>query len=180
MRADRSDVNTANQAPKTRWSSLALLTVALLGALVGTLFTRVPAAQAGRPERVGAAEAGIHRLDTDGDGRLSRAEHAAAARKMFEGMDGDHDGKVTADEMQATLAHTKGRRPSRSMKAANLTAADKIKLSDANHDGVLTIEEHLAAATTNFDRMDGDKDGLLSSTELAAGHAKIQRKGRHR
>jgi hypothetical protein len=142
----------------------------------------VPAgpARAGRPERVGAASAGIRRLDTDGDGRLSRAEHAAAARKMFEAMDANHDGKVTAAELDAAEAHVKGRRPSRSMKALNMSAADKIKLSDRDGDGVLTPEEQVATAMTNFDRMDRDKDGLLSSAELAEGHGKILHKGRHR
>jgi Ca2+-binding EF-hand superfamily protein len=85
-------------------------------------------------------------------------------------MDANHDGKVTAAEMDASLAHVKGRRPSRSMKALNATAADKIKLSDRDHDGVLTLEEHLIAAMGIFEKMDTDKNGFLTSAELAAGH----------
>jgi Ca2+-binding EF-hand superfamily protein len=151
-----------------------------LTAAVSAAVILAPPALAGPREQVGAASAGIKRLDTDGDGRLSRQEHAAAAQKMFEAMDADHDGKVTAAEMGNAEAHMKGRRPSRSMKAANMTAADKIKLSDRNHDGVLTLDEHLNAASLNFDKMDRDKNGQLSSTELAVGHGQLTHKARHR
>ena len=37
-------------------------------------------------------------MDTDGDGRISRAEHAAGARMMFDKMDTNHDGIVTQQE----------------------------------------------------------------------------------
>ena len=144
--------------------------LALLALLPG------PPARAGARERVGAASAGIRRVDSDGDGQLSRAEHAAAARKMFEAMDANHDGKVTAAEMEAAEAHMKGRRPSRSMKALKMTAADRIKLSDRDGDGVLTADEQVAAAMVAFDKMDSDKNGLLSSVELATGHSKVLRK----
>jgi Ca2+-binding EF-hand superfamily protein len=138
-----------------------------------------PAAHAGPREQVGAASAGIRRLDTNGDGLLSRDEHAAAARKMFDEMDANKDGKVTAEEIDSAHAHVKGRRPSRSMKAMNLRGADKIKLSDANKDGVLTADEHMAAAMANFARMDHDKNGQLTSAELAANHGKLLHKGKH-
>ena len=158
--------------PKTWLISLATIGLALMAPRL------VPRAQAGRPERVGAASAGIRRVDTDGDGQLSRAEHTAAARKLFETMDVNKDGKVTPAEMDAAAAHTKDRRPSRSMKAAKMTAADKIRLNDRDHDGVLTTEEHIAAAIATFEQMDSDKDGRLTSVELAAGHKKILHKNR--
>ena len=40
-------------------------------------------------------------MDTDGDGRISAAEHAAGAQKMFAKMDSNHDGGITAAEMEA-------------------------------------------------------------------------------
>lgn len=43
----------------------------------------------------------IKEIDTDGDGRLSAAEHSAGSAKMFARMDADGDGKLTAAEMQA-------------------------------------------------------------------------------
>src|SRR3954468_19030715 len=43
----------------------------------------------------------IQMMDTDHDGKISAAEHAAGAQKMFQMMDTDKDGKVTVTEMQA-------------------------------------------------------------------------------
>lgn len=57
----------------------------------------------------GAAVAGdmssaekIKTMDTNGDGRLSAAEHEAGAREMFKKMDANKDGTVTAAEMDAS------------------------------------------------------------------------------
>ena len=56
----------------------------------------------------GAAFAGdmsadkIKKMDTNGDGRLSAAEHEAGARKMFTMMDSNKDGSVTVAEMDAS------------------------------------------------------------------------------
>lgn len=44
----------------------------------------------------------IKQMDTNGDGRLSTAEHEAGARKMFMMMDSNKDGSVTAAEMDAS------------------------------------------------------------------------------
>jgi Ca2+-binding EF-hand superfamily protein len=43
----------------------------------------------------------IKAIDTNGDGMLSRDEHVAGSRSMFDKMDADHDGGITAAEMQA-------------------------------------------------------------------------------
>jgi hypothetical protein len=41
------------------------------------------------------------KMDGNGDGRISAAEHAAGAQAMFDAADADHDGYVTAAEMKA-------------------------------------------------------------------------------
>ena len=43
----------------------------------------------------------IHKMDTNGDGKISRAEHAAAAAKMFDEADTNHDGYLTKQEIIA-------------------------------------------------------------------------------
>ena len=40
-------------------------------------------------------------MDSDGDGRISAAEHAAGAAAMFAGMDSDHDGFLSRAELKA-------------------------------------------------------------------------------
>lgn len=42
------------------------------------------------------------KMDTNGDGKLSAAEHEAGARDMFMKMDTNKDGSVTAAEMDAS------------------------------------------------------------------------------
>ncbi|TAK39076.1 MAG: hypothetical protein EPO30_06090 [Lysobacteraceae bacterium] len=43
-------------------------------------------------------------MDPDGDGRITAAEHAAAAKAMFEKADADKDGSLTHEEMMAAHA----------------------------------------------------------------------------
>jgi Ca2+-binding EF-hand superfamily protein len=42
----------------------------------------------------------IATMDTNGDGKLSAAEHAAGAKQMFSKMDKDSDGTLTAQELR--------------------------------------------------------------------------------
>lgn len=49
----------------------------------------------------------FRRMDTDGDGRLSRSEYAFGVNAVFAEMDRDHDGAITAAEMDAHLAQRK-------------------------------------------------------------------------
>ena len=44
------------------------------------------------------------KMDADGDGSVSAAEHAAAAQAMFDKADANHDGLVGHDEMMAAHA----------------------------------------------------------------------------
>lgn len=103
-------------------------------------------------------------MDTNADGKISRAEHAAGAKQMFSQCDANRDGIVTATEMQAaTAAH--GEKPGRHDK----TAAEKIKEIDQNGDGQLTVAEHDTGTLKMFAKMDKDADGFLSKAECDEG-----------
>lgn len=58
-----------------------------------------------RPQRPQRAEGAERRqrpnIDTDGDGRISRAEFDAAGAAMFQRLDANNDGRVTREEAQA-------------------------------------------------------------------------------
>src|SRR5262245_17193129 len=66
-------------------------------------------------------------MDTNGDGKISRAEHAAHAKQMFSECDANRDGIVTAAEMDASLA-AKGEKPGKGEK----TALERIQMLDQN------------------------------------------------
>jgi Ca2+-binding EF-hand superfamily protein len=104
-------------------------------------------------------------MDTDGDGRISRAEHAAGAKKTFDKMDANHDGIVTAAEMDASH-DMKTDKPEKK----GMSSADKIKALDANGDGKLSRAEHEAGSDAMFTKMDANNDGFLSPAECTAGH----------
>ena len=115
---------------------------------------------------------GFQGMDANHDGKVTRDEHAAAAKKMFDAMDADKDGKVTASEMDAAHERVTGHKA----KPGDMPAAEKIKTIDTDGDGILTAAEHEAGSRTMFDAMDSDKDGSLSEAESAAGHARLIKK----
>ena len=117
-------------------------------------------------------DARFESMDTNGDGKISPDEHAAAAAAMFEKMDTNADGKVTAAEMTAAHQNMTGKKIGK----GELTAAEKIKMIDTNGDGVLTADEHAAGARTMFEKMDTDQDSHLTKAELKAGHQKYLNK----
>ena len=149
-----------------------------VASVAGLLFATSPAF-AGGDKAHGEhhkGKASMEMMDTNGDGQLSREEHAAGARKMFETMDGDKDGKVTATEMTAAYAQISGK-DMKQMKG-HMSAAEKIKVVDTNGDGVLTATEHASGAEMMFDKMDTSKDGTLTKAEYASGHKTLMKKSK--
>ena len=88
---------------------------------------------------------------------------------MFDTMDADKDGIVTSSEMDAGHEQITGHKPGTS----ELSSEEKIRVVDTNVDGILTTEEHAAGSRRMFQKMDTDKNGVLSRAELATGHANM-------
>lgn len=140
----------------------ALLVVAVSGATMTGLAT------AGDNPRSDAPRDTM-RADTDGDGKVSRAEADAASDKRtgewFEKLDLDKDGFVTSDEVKQARETRRG-----DMKAR---FDEHFKEADSNNDGQLSLDEVQAKMPRLADRftaLDTDKNGMLSKQELAAGH----------
>lgn len=108
------------------------------------------------------------KMDVDRDGRISAQEHAMGSRGMFVAMDADKDERVTAAEMTAAQARITGEAAS-----GGMTSAEKIKVVDGDRDGVLTAAEHAAGSRAMFAKMDRNNDGRLSRREFNAEHEKL-------
>jgi Ca2+-binding EF-hand superfamily protein len=135
----------------------------------------------------GSGQAEVKMMDTDGDGSISAAEHAAGAKQMFAKMDADGDGIVTAKEMEAAhkdmpTANKGSAAESDTGTASRLgksdthhdkSAAAKIKMIDTDGDGAITAAEHDAGSKKMFEKMDKDHDGKLSAAEIQAGHDRM-------
>jgi Ca2+-binding EF-hand superfamily protein len=108
------------------------------------------------------------RADTDGDGRVSRAEAEAAGSKRstdwFDKLDLNKDGYITQDEMRQAKETRRGE-----MKAR---FDERFKEADANNDGQLSLDEvqaKMPRMADRFNAIDKDKNGMLSREELQHG-----------
>jgi len=118
-------------------------------------------------------DAEFRKLDLDGDGKVTRAEveqferNAALAkaqaqnRALFASLDADQNGVLSPGEFAALV---------RNVPMPDVSA--QMQRFDANRDQVITLVEYRTATLANFDRLDADKDGVVTERELAAGSGK--------
>ena len=112
-------------------------------------------------------------LDTNGDGKLSKAEVQAAIQKRataiqatlmqqqkqeFDKLDTNKDGRLTLAEYQAGT----------SIKPRDDAADVRMGQMDTNKDGGITPAEFRAVTLSQFDKLDTNKDGVLSPQERPA------------
>lgn len=97
--------------------------------------------------------------DKDGDGKLSKDEAAAMPRlaKQFDQVDTNKDGFLSKDELQAMRAKHGEHRQAR---------------PDTDRDGNITRAEaeRFPKLKENFDKIDANKDGVISKDEMKAAH----------
>lgn len=129
-------------------------------------------------------------MDSDGDGAISAAEHAAMAQAMFQRMDADGDGRITTEEMGKGRAMMMeqgmpGHGPGTGMgmgpgmgpgMGMGMSAAERITLMDRDGDGRISASEHAAGTRALFSEADTDKDGVLSTAERTAHRAKMMQR----
>ena len=155
----RDDDRSAAQAPADTPADVATATPAPATAPATAPANPVTMADAEVPP---ATSEHFTQLDADRSGTVLAAEHASSAAAMFATMDTNGDRRVTVEEMDAA------RGPLAS--DTRISSADKIEVLDADHDGVLTAEEHASGSKMMFEQMDTNKDGQLTLAEVDVGH----------
>lgn len=122
-----------------------------------------------RAEFLATMDSQFHAMDADRNGILTRKEieqgqRAASARAveeerkaLFARLDTDNNGALSPAEF-AKLP----------IDAPKTDPSPVLVQDDLNHDGSITLVEYRTAKLANFDRMDTDKDGVVSIAEMKA------------
>ena len=102
----------------------------------------------------------LARIDTNGDGLISKAENRAAVEARFARMDANGDGTLARDERgkKGKWKRGGGRRGGGAMPGG--------MKADANGDGVITRAEFDAQSAARFAALDANKDGKIEKSEM--------------
>lgn len=113
-------------------------------------------------------DADFKKRDLDQNGKATRAEveefakRAAAAKAqqqnldLFQSLDIDKNGVITPAEFAGLIPAPKF-----------IDVSAEMTRFDSNRDQIITLVEYRTATLANFDRLDVDKDGILSASELS-------------
>ena len=109
------------------------------------------------------------KIDINKDGQLTRAEVDASQkaaitlqvqarqRAVFATLDGDRNGQLSFAEFSRVPVNPQRTNP------------DVLMRFDTNRDSKVSLIEHRTATLANFDRLDVDKDGIVSPAEIKGG-----------
>lgn len=123
----------------------------------------VPAKEAVPAEKGGRAPSGLMRYDTNKDGVVDRAEWKAGQEARFKRLDTNGDGKLTRDELFARTPAVGNSVLPTDRQAQRQSSY--FQLLDTDKDGVVSFAEFMVQADRNFARCDINKDGRIDTAE---------------
>ena len=116
-------------------------------------------------------DAQFSKIDTDKNWQLSRteieqfekdkalAEAQARNGALFDQLDLNKNGQLSATEFAKLVTQPKG----------EVSADPMLSREDGDRDGQISLVEHRTTTLANFDRVDTDKDGVVTVDEMKAG-----------
>lgn len=144
--------------------------VALASASVASAQSKAPAGQSlPRAQFIANMDGEFRKMDADKNGQLTKSEieeyqklQAVAQaqsrnRALFTQLDTDKNGQLSKTEF-AKIAT-----PAPAASAQPILAS-----RDLNRDGQISMVENRTATLANFDRLDSDKDGIVTAAEMKA------------
>ncbi len=170
-RFDRLDTNKDGQlSAEERKAGAEAARKAMAERKGGELQDFVPGARRGGGGGMG--ERMLARVDTNGDGLISKAEHRAMVEARFARMDADKDGSVEAGEGRKGMGKAKwkrgGDRRGPGGPGGPGGPAMAMKKADTNGDGAISRAEFDAQSAERFAKLDTNKDGKIDATEMQA------------
>ncbi|MGI9322330.1 MAG: hypothetical protein ACR2PJ_02005 [Pseudomonadales bacterium] len=127
----------------------------------------------------------LERLDSDGDGMVSKEEFQMPGAERLAKLDTNGDGGVSLDEMNAHRAERAAKREAkRAEHREKMTARieEHFNAADENSDGIVTTDE---AEHALFTHLDANGDGYIEKEEARSSlkrhkrHGKRHKRGRH-
>jgi hypothetical protein len=106
----------------------------------------------------------MHKIDTDNDGSVSKAEWLAYQEKVFAALDKKKTGMV--DEKEFLSPHSGLASFATGGYARGLQTKAMMHKIDTDGDGTVSHDEFIAYQTKVFDMMDADKSGTVSPQEF--------------
>ena len=145
--------------------------VALASASEASAQSKSPANQTlPRAQFIADMDSEFRKMDADKNGLLTKteieqyqklqavAQAAARNRALFAQLDTDKNGQLSKAEFAKVAT------PAPAANAQPILAG-----RDLNRDGQISLVEHRTATLANFDRLDSDKDGIVTPAEMKAG-----------